>query len=318
MFKPQLTLALCAVLLPAPALADVFATAEGAMQAFEDVFGVTAGKRRNHTKGYCFTGEFRRADDRILTYSTSPIFADPSPVVGRVSHKGGNNAASDDTFGDYGLAFEITTSSGDTHIMNMNTEDFFPVPTTEEFVALMRAKATGKDAVAAFAANSPELRAHKAHHGARDKTLRPYEGATYNSINSFYLVDEAGTRTAIRWAFVPAGLHDIVLEPSADFFFENMQENLSRGEVVWDMVITIANAEDDILNPANPWEGEHMTLIAAHLVVTSATREHDGTCDEMNFDPTLVSDGFEPSEDPMLEARGAIYAIGVGKRLSEK
>ncbi len=202
--------------------------------------------------------------------------------------------------------------------MNMNTEDFFPVATTEEFVALMQAKAAGKNAVAAFAANSPALRAHKAHHSARDKTLHPYEGATYNSINSFYLVDEAGTQTPIRWSFVPAGNDDVVLDPSPDFFFENMQENLSRGEVAWDMVVTIANPDDDILNPAKRWEGDQTTLTAAKLVVYSAVREADGTCDELNFDPMVLSDGFEPSEDPMLVARGAIYAIDLSKRLSEK
>ncbi len=308
MFKPHLTLALCAALLPMPAFSDVFETAEDAMQAFEDVFGVTAGKRRNHTKGSCITGEFRRVDDQILTYSNSPIFTETTTFVGRVSHKGGHNDAADDKFGDYGLAFEITTASDYVHIMNMNTEDFFPVATTEEFVALMQAKAAGKDAVTDFAANSPALRVHKAHHGARDKTLRPYEGATYNSINSFYLVDEAGTQTPIRWSFVPAGNNDVVLDPSPDFFFENMQENLSRGEVAWDMIVTIANADDDILNPAQRWEGDHTTLTAAKLVVHSAVREADGTCDELNFDPMVLSDGFEPSEDPMLEARGAIYS----------
>jgi len=200
----------------------------------------------------------------------------------------------------------------------MNTEHFFPVATTDAFIDLMRAKAAGKDAVAEFAANNPDLKAHKAYHSARDKTLRPYEGATYNSINSLHLVDEAGTRTPIRWSFVPSGMHDIVLDPSENFFFENINENLSRGQVAWDMVITIANPQDDILNPAKMWEGDHKTIVAAKLVVTDAQRETDGDCDEMNFDPLVLSDGFEPSEDQMLEARSAIYALGAGTRLSEK
>ncbi|MCR9087821.1 MAG: catalase [Rhodobacteraceae bacterium] len=263
------------------------------------------------------TGSFERVDDEILNYSSSPIFAEASTFLGRVSHKGGKSNAADDVFGDYGLAFEIKTTSGDTHIMKMNTEDFFPVPTAEEFVALMRAKAQGDEAVAAFAKNSPDLRAHKAHQSARDMTLRPYEGATYNSINSFYLVDNADTRTAVRWSFVPAGEHDIVLETSPSFFLEKIRENLSRGEVAWDMVVTIANPADDILNPATPWEGDHTQFTAARLVVENAMQEEDSTCGEMNFDPLVLSDGFEPTEDPMLEARSAVYAIGVSRRLSE-
>ena len=317
MFKTHLAVAICVAFLPITAQADAFETAENAMQAFEDVFGVTTGKRRNHTKGYCITGTFQRVDDQILNYSNSPIFTEAATFLGRVSHKGGKSNPPDDVFGDYGLAFEIETASGDFHIMNMNTEDFFPVPTAEEFVALMQAKAQGSEAVAAFAQNSPELRAHKAYHKARDKTLRPYEGAIYNSINSFYLVDDADNRTAVRWSFVPAGQHDIVLETNPSFFFENIQENLSRGEVAWDMVITIANPGDDILNPASLWEGDHTQVTAARLVVETALREEDSTCGEMNFDPLILSDGFEPTEDPMLEVRSAVYAIGVSRRLSE-
>lgn len=317
MLRTHLAMAICVAFLPLSAQADTFETAENAMQAFEDVFGVTTGKRRNHTKGYCIAGTFQRVDDQILSYSNSPIFTESATFLGRVSHKGGNSNPPDDVFGDYGLALEIETASGATHIMNMNTEDFFPVPTAEEFVALMQAKAQGAEAVAAFAQNSPELRAHKAHHSARDKTLRPYEGATYNSINSFYLVDEADTRTAVRWSFVPAGEHGIALDTSQTFFFENMQANLSKGEVAWDMIVRIAKPGDDILNPASLWEGDHLQITAAKLVVEAALHEEDSTCGEMNFDPLLLSDGFEPTEDPMLEARSAVYAIGVSRRLSE-
>ncbi|MCV0425193.1 MAG: catalase [Roseibium sp.] len=297
---------------------DAADNAEKAIAAFEDVFGVTQGKRRNHTKGYCIEGEFRPVDATIRNYSTSSLFTGKSSVVARVSHKGGNNAAADDKFGHFGLAMEITTADGDLHIFNMNTEHFFPVPSPEAFTELMRAKATGKDAVAAFVAKSPELRAHKKYHAEIDKTLRPYEGATYNSINSFYLIDKTGQKSAIRFSFVPAGEHKIVLEPRQDFFLQNIQANLQAGEVAWNMIVTIANPDDPVNNPAALWTGEHHQITAAKFVVMSATTEADGQCDAINYDPLVLSDGFAPSEDRMLEARSLIYAIGVGKRLSEK
>ena len=231
MFRPAF-LAACLVLTPSASMAeDPIANAEKAFAAFQDVFGVTKGKRRNHTKGFCIEGEFRPEDPEVRDLSASPLFAGTSTVIARVSHKGGNNEAPDDKFGHYGLAMEITTVDGDLHIINMNTEHFFPVSTPEAFTELMLAKAIGKEATAKFAASSQELQAHKAYHAALDKTLRPYEGATYNSINSFNLVDRAGKKTAIRFSFVPAGEHGIVLEPRQDFFLENMQTNLKAGEV---------------------------------------------------------------------------------------
>lgn len=311
-------LALSVACLPLPTLADGHAQAEKAMTAFEGVFGVTKGKRRNHTKGYCITGSFIPQDKDILNYTNSSIFKGVSTVNGRLSHKGGKNNPPDNKFADYGLAFELETSDGDAHIINMNTEHFFPVSTTEAFIALMHAKATDKAAAAEIARNSQEIQVHKAYHDARDKTLVPYEGATYNSINSFYLVDEAGKKTAIRWAFVPSGEHGLAMEPRENFFLDNIQANLAKGEVSWDMVISLAAEGDDINNPAVKWSDDNTKIVAAKLKVTAAVAEADGTCDEVNFDPTVLSEGFEPSEDPMLQARAAIYALGVSKRVSEK
>ena len=313
------TLALCALLIPTMSPAqDAFETAQRTFDSMEINNGVTKGKRRNHTKGICFVGEFSPADTAIQQYSNSPIFAGTSTVNGRLSHKGGNNLAPDDKFGDYGLAFEITTADDDSHIFAMNTEDFFPFSRPEGVMQLMEAKVAGGDAVKDFAASSPELQAYKAHHGARDKTLRPYEGSTFNSINSFYLVDEAGEKTAIRWSFIPSTPQKVALEPTPDFLGDNLKANLAAGPVSWDMVVIFANPDDDILNPAIMWTGEHKQITAAKLTVISTSSETEGACDPVNFDPTLVSDGFEPSEDPMLEARSIIYAIGAGKRLSEK
>lgn len=296
---------------------DAHTNAVNVISAFENVFGFTEGKRRNHTKGFCIVGTLTPQDEDIQSLSRSPLFTDQSTVLGRVSHKGGHANPSDAKFGHYGLALEITTSDGDFHQMSMNTEHFFPVSTPEDFTALMQAKAKGAEAVKAFAANSPELRAHKAYHSQIDTSLRPYEGATYNSINAFYLVDADDQRTAVRWSFVPVGEHELVLDPSDDFFFENMQANLSKGRVAWDMVVTVANPEDPVDNPAIMWTGEHQTITAATLEVTGISREADGQCADISFDPNALSDGFEPSDDPVLAARSIIYAIALSKRLGE-
>ncbi len=135
---------LCIGLAPMAAAAeDAFENAEQVFQAFEDEFGVTEGKRRNHTKDICFEGEFSPAESSILEYTNSPIFTSTSSVLGHVSHKGGNDLSADDKHAAYGLAVEITTLEEDVDIMTMNTEDFFPVSTSEAFTELMQAKVAG-------------------------------------------------------------------------------------------------------------------------------------------------------------------------------
>ncbi|MEM7169016.1 MAG: catalase [Pseudomonadota bacterium] len=311
-------LTLCLTLSTTSALADSQFNAGNALDVFEGLFGVTEGKRRNHTKGYCITGEFIPQGEAILEFTNSPIFTGVSKVNGRVSHKGGKPNPADDKPALYGLAFELETEAGDYHIMNMNTEHFFPVANAEDFIKLLKAKIAGAEATKEFAKNSPELQNYKAYHGGLDKSLRPYEGATYNSVNTFLLVDADGKETPVRWAFEPAGEHEIVLEPSESFFLQNIQANLDKGEVAWNMVISLAKDTDDILNPSVKWAEDNTKIVAAKLKVTGAMAEVEGTCDNVNFDPTVLSTGFALSDDPMLQARAEIYATGIGRRLSEK
>lgn len=285
---------------------------------FEKLFGVVEGKRRNHTKGFCVEGTLSPVDPAIKTYSNSPLFTGVSSVIARVSHKGGKADPADDQYGLLGMGMEITPPDDDIHVIGMNTEHFFPVATSNEFIELLVAKIAGPEAVAAFAAKHPALGVYKKYHDALDKTVRPYEGTTYNSVNSFYLVDANGKKTAIRFSFVRSGREDIVVETHPDFFLENMQANIADGGVSWDMEVTLANPDDAVIDPSVQWTGDHRKIVAARFTAQTAMSESDGRCDELNFDPTVLSDGFAPTQDPMIQVRSMIYAIGVGKRLSER
>ncbi len=298
----------------APASAQDLAT--DTIKSFEQLFGVTKGKRRNHTKGFCFIGNLSPKDNAIENYSTSSLFKGTSQVIGRLSHKGGNANAVDDKHADYGMGLSITTASNEKHLMSMNTLDFFPVQTPEAFAELMHAKASGAEAVAAFKKKNADLRRYGAHHSKKPKTLTPYEGTTFNSINSFYLVDENNHKTAVRWSFVPQQTQSLVVPQQHNFFYENMQANLKDHPIVWDMVVTIANDNDDENNAAQPWAGEHTQIIAAELKVSAISTEQNGQCENINYDPLVLSKGFEPSNDPLLQARRNAYAVSFGRRLA--
>ncbi len=297
--------------------ADIHQTALHTVDSFEKIFGITEGKRRNHTKGFCFKGVFLPHDKAIEQYTNSPLFSGKSNVIGRLSHKGGNNTAPDNKPAEYGMALSITTTQGK-HLMSMNTLDFFPVATPEAFAELMHAKAQGPAAVKAFKNKNTDLQRFKAHVAKKPKVLTPYEGSTFNSINSFYLVNTSGQKTAVRWSFVPAKPQAIVLKPQQNFFFNNMQRNLQKQDIVWNMIFTFANDNDAINNAAIAWTGQRKQIIAAKLQVHSISTEQHDQCDDINYDPLVLSPGFEPSADPLLQARRSSYAISFAKRLSEK
>jgi catalase len=292
--------------------------ATDSVNTFEKLFGTNEGKRRNHTKGFCFTATLEPKDKLISHFTNSSMFKESSKVIGRLSHKGGNHKAADNKHAEYGMGLSITTSANESHLMSMNTLDFFPVATPEAFAELMHAKVTGSAAVKAFKKKNKDLQRFKAHQGTKSKVLTPYEGNTYNSVNSFYLVDKKGKKTAVRWSFVPQHKQESVVAPAQDFFFKNLQQKLKSNSVTWDMIITIANPEDDVNNAAIPWEGKHQKIVAAELTINGIQSEQNGKCDLINFDPLLLSTGFAPSADPLLQARRNAYAVSFGRRLSEK
>lgn len=93
---------------------------------------------------------------------------------------------------------------------------------------------------------------------------------------------------------------------------------MGYGGVSWDMVVTLAKDGDNILNPHIKWSDDNEKVTVGRLTVKEAFTESEGSCSTMNFDPLVLSAGFAPSEDPMLAVRSAIYAVGLGRRLSEQ
>lgn len=311
------TLALLLATTPAMFAKDIDAATDG-INTFEKLFGKTEGKRRNHTKGFCFTATLKPKNPKIQQYSNSRIFSGSSKVIGRLSHKGGRYLASDSKPGEYGMGLSITTVNNENHLMSMNTLDFFPVATPEAFAELMNAKVAGSAAVKAFKQKNKDLQRFKAHHATKDKALKPYEANTFNSVNSFYLVNDKDEKTAVRWSFVPQQQQTLVVTPAQNFFFKNLQQNLVNKVVTWDMVITLANPEDDVDNAAIAWQGKHQRIVAAELTIKEIQSEQVGKCDLINFDPLVLSTGFAPSADPLLQARRNAYAVAFGRRLAEK
>ncbi|WP_325893130.1 hypothetical protein [Grimontia sp. NTOU-MAR1] len=152
----------------------------------------------------------------------------------------------------------------------------------------------------------------------RGKVIKSDRAEFYSTANFLDFVSEYGNKTPFRWQFTPSRQHGITVESGKDFFFENLASSLKDNPVSWDMKAILANSDDDIDNAAIPWTGEHRTITAAKLVIDSISSEADGQCDKINFDPLVLAKGISPSEDPILKARSPVYAVELGRRLSEK
>ncbi|MBJ6978367.1 catalase family peroxidase [Luteimonas sp. MC1782] len=284
-----------------------------------------AGFRRAHARGLCVSGRFIASGDAAALSSAGLFAAGESQVLGRMSIGGGSPVAPEASAGVRSMALAITQADGQQWRMAMNTPPVLAVGTPEAFHDQLRAMApdpaTGKPdpaRIAAFFEAHPEsaaFRAWQAAYTASDS----WANTQYHGINAFVLVDAQGQRQPVRWTMVPEasfvplgdGAH------SDDALSREFQQRLADGPLRWTLRLQLAEPGDPVDNGALPWPDTRRTVDAGTVELTSARPQEGGDCNGLNFDPLVLPEGIEPSDDPVLHARRAAYAESLRRRARE-
>ncbi len=85
----------------------------------------------------------------------------------------------------------------------------------------------------------------------------------------------------------------------------------SKAEALHDVV-------NDYIDSGQPWPADRRSIDAGTLVIDHTTPQESGPCRDINYDPTVLPDGIEISDDPLLPARSAAYAASYLRRTSEE
>ena len=300
-------------------------TPKALVNVLETNNGVHPGFRRNHSKGVCVAGYFESSGE-ARAYSRAQVFTESrTPVVGRFALPSGNPYAPDGSVPIRSLALRFTQANGQQWRTGMNSMPVFPVGTPEAFYQFQQAQspdpATGKPnpaAVPAFFAAHPEAIPFL----QWIKTAKPsasYATETYNGINAFYLVNQAGQRQAVRWGVVPLSQDAVDATPpqGADFLEQDLAKRLAVGPLRWQLNITLANPGDPVNDASKPWPADRKVVNAGTLVLERTQAQDNGECRDINYDPLILPSGIEGSEDPLLAARSAAYASSYLRRTSE-
>jgi len=101
---------------------------------------------------------------------------------------------------------------------------------------------------------------------------------------------------------------------SADFLAEDLRERLKQAPLRWDMVLTLAEPEDPVNDPSQPWPAHRRTLTVGVLELTHLAGQATGPCRDLNFDPLILPTGIAASSDPILAARSGVYAHSFNRR----
>ena len=77
--------------------------------------------------------------------------------------------------------------------------------------------------------------------------------------------------------------------------------------------VQIAGSNDSTVDPSAPWHSTE-TVNVGTLEITGLDTEREHGDDIVVFDPMRVTDGIEPSDDPVLRFRTLAYSASVKLR----
>ena len=298
-------------------------TRETFMAGFRTVFGLHPGFRRNHAKGVVVNGYFdSNGDGREL--SKAALFTPGrTPVIGRFSLSGGNPMVADApaTARGLGLAFAFPDATQwRMALLNLPVfVDHSPQGFYDRLLASKTDPATGKpDPVAMSAFNKAHPESVAAMALIKQHPPTPgFADSTYSCLITFFFVNDAGARTPVRWAFVPMQAALPPLPGTTNSLFDALVRQMRSGPLRWRLLLSVGQPGDPIADATQAWPNDRRTVDAGVLTLTTVETEAAGNARDVNFDPLVLPDGVEPSDDPLLSARSAVYAASYRARTGE-
>ena len=320
------TLAVAAALISVPVAAQV--DPSRFLDQFEATFGKFAGYHRSGAKGVCATGEFvGSAEGRAL--STSSAFGGkPVPVVARFSVGGANPNAPDNTRSQRNMALQFNLPGGETWQMGNISAPVFGAANPEQFLGRLQSlqpdpatKAADPAKVKAFADANPEVLL-QGRYFAGQPVPASFATLNYWGVHAFAFVNAKGEKQFGKWIFEPVGgakslTDDEAKAKGATFLMADLRERASAGTVAFDFNLQLAQPGDKIDSAVVPLPDGRKKVTLGRLVIKSVSPDAAGDCVAITYNPMVLPKGVEPSTDPMLAARAAPYALGLGRRLTE-
>jgi catalase len=292
------------------------------VDVFNKIFGKHEGFRANHAKGIVAEGHFKGSPE-AASLSKAVIFNGSAiPVTVRFSDSTGlpnipDGAANANP---HGIALKFHLPDGSEADMVLNSLKFFPVATGEEFRDLVLA-------IAASPAGSPKptkLDQFIASHPsvpaalATPRTPDSFADDEYFGVNAFVLIDKAGKKQAVRFQVLPD--HPVHLEAAdaakraPDYLMTEFPERLKKGPVTFHLKAQLAAAGDPTKDSSKPWPADRKVVDLGVLTVEKMVPDSMEAQKKLLFLPGQLTDGIEPSDDPLIDLRDRTNAVSFSRR----
>jgi catalase len=310
--------------MPLPSDERLLALSEELLRQFDTIFGQHPGFRPAHAKGALLTGTFTPAPGADYFTRAPHILRESTPVTVRFSDSTGLPLVPDNdpNANPRGIAIRFHLAEHvHTDIIGHST-DGFPTHTGEEFLEFLRA-------LAASDPSKPSPSPIEVYLGKHPKALafvqapRPapssFAREAYFGVTAMQFTNKYGLTHYGRYRIVPEAGTDHLSDAAAaakseNFLFDELRQRVSSGPIAFQVVVQLAGSEDTVDDATVHWPEDRRLAEFGRIVLTTLSPASDAAQKQIIFDPIPRVDGIDPSEDPLLELRAAVYLLSGRRR----
>jgi len=293
-----------------------------AIEAIEERFGAHAGHRALHAKGTLYSGTFTGTPEAARLTRAAHMQGEPVRATVRFSNGGGDPNVPDHSPDVRGLAASFHLPDGSRTDIVAQTLPHYPFPDQEGFLQALKDRKPNPGSLVrlpALMVRHPRVaRTLPANMKAMISLPSSFAARSYYPFHAYKWIAGGGSEHWVRYTWRPTIDEPAVSMRAArrlgpDYLFEELRERLARGPIRMELEAQVAGEGDDPHDPSSIWPKDRERSIVGTLEVSALDPDAD---ESIVFDPMRLTDGIEPSDDPVLRYRPAAYAISHERRTS--
>lgn len=307
--------------MPLPNDEKLIALSEEILKEFEKVFGPHPGFRPAHAKGAMLNGTFTPSTEAASLTRAQHITQVSTPVTVRFSNSTGIPLLpdNDENADPRGMAIRFNLAEHVHTDIVAHSANGFPASNGAEFLEFLRAVTQpNKTKVQQFVETHSKALAF-----VQSVTPMPVSFAAerYFGLTAMKFTNKDGVSRFGRYLILPeAGEEHLTSAGAAakgvDYLFEELKERISKEKIRFKLTVQVAE-EGDVVNDATiHWPPDRKVMELGTIELTHPVLDNAREQKQIIFDPIPRLDGIEPSDDPLLELRAAVYLISGRRRRS--
>lgn len=310
--------------MPLPSDEKLIQLGNDLLETFDKIFGQHPGFRPAHAKGVLLTGTFTPSREAASLTRAQHLTRASTPVTARFSNSTGIPLIPDNdpNSNPKGLAIRFHLADHVHTDIISHSIDGFPTRTGQEFLEFLRAVAVSS---ASQSSPSPVEVFLSSHPAALSFVHTPkpspssFAREAFFGVTAFRFINQHGAERYGRYRIFPqAGIEHLddtaVKTKDADYLFDELKQQLAAGSIRFDIHVQIAGKNDIVDDATMHWPADRQVIPFGTVSLTAEAPEQAEEQRHIIFDPIPRVDGIEPSADPLLELRAALYLLSGRRR----